>query len=407
MFKSISSRHIFILGLSLIAIGLTLSPALMSIGQFVLLLNWIIDPNFFSKLKSTFSNKYILAFLGIFIIHILGLIYTSNFQYALKDIRIKLPLLIIPLVVSSSEKLNEKELKIIFYTLIASVFSSSLYSTYLYFNIQNEATDTLRSISPIISHIRFSLITCIAFFICIYLFIKDYQNNQRTILSYIWILLAVWFFVFIGILGARAGYLSILIGGIYIAVYAVIKSKKYIYMWLTLAAFIILPVLMYQLSSSVERRVKEVFSEIDNYNRGGNPTGHSVTQRFVYWKIALELFKEKPLLGQGTGDIDDAFKNYYATHETPLAKEVQFRAHNQYFTIICTFGIVGFIFFLFGILFPYLGLKLNDEMLASVFMIILLLSMLTEDTLETQAGATFFAYFYSLFILNWKSTYKR
>ena len=31
------------------------------------------------------------------------------------------------------------------------------------------------------------------------------------------------------------------------------------------------------------------------------------------------------------------------------------------------------------------------------------LSMINEDTLETQAGATFFAYFYSLFLFAYKS----
>ena len=406
MLKFFTSRNIYVFGLTLIAVGLTLSPALMSIGQFVILLNWIIDPNLFGKIKSTFKNKYFISFLVIFAIHIVGLLYTTNFQYAFKDIRIKLPLLIIPLVVASSARLNEKELRVIFYSLIYSVLASSLYSTYLYLNIDNSNVDTLRSISPIISHIRFSLITCVAFYICIYLFIRDYNHNTIDFKSYLLLILAAWFFVFIGILGARAGYLSILIAGLYVAFNAVLKSKKYIYLWLALSAFIVLPIMMYKLSSSVERRVSEVFSEIDNYKKGGNPTGHSVTQRFVYWKIALELFKDKPLLGQGTGDIDDAYKNYYASHETPLSKEYQFRAHNQYFTIICTFGIIGFLFFIYGLAYPFLSRRLHTEMLASVFMIILLLSMLTEDTIETQAGATFFAYFYSLFILNWKQNDK-
>jgi hypothetical protein len=35
---------------------------------------------------------------------------------------------------------------------------------------------------------------------------------------------------------------------------------------------------------------------------------------------------------------------------------------------------------------------------AIIFFIIIVISMLWEDTLETQTGISFFAYFYSLFI---------
>lgn len=387
------------LGLILIAIGLSLSPALMSIGQGVLVLNWLSERQYQHKWKEIKSNTYLLAFLSIIGIHLLGLLYTSNFEYAFKDIKIKLPLLLIPLVIASSKKLEWKELKTIIYFLIFSVLASSLYSLSIYLQIDFSKVDTLRSISPIISHIRFSLIICMCFFLLSYLiYISDERIwHWRNI---VWTIIALWFLVFIGILGARAGYLALMVCIAASIIYQVIVARKWKYIIVFLIVILALPLLMYKYVPSVKQRINEVEYEVNHYEAGGNPSGHSITQRFEYWKIAKHIISENPIIGVGTGDIDDAFKNYYATHETPIRKEYQFRSHNQYLSIASTFGIIGLLIFLFALLYPYFRGIESYAFLPSVFIIITILSMLTEDTLETQAGSTYVAYFYSLLLFS-------
>lgn len=397
MLKSISRKQIYFAGLLLIAIGLTLSPAFMSIGQVIIVLNWLFDSDLKDRYSSTWKNKSLLAFLLIFIIHIFGLMYTENFQYAIKDLKIKLPLLLIPIVIAGSSALDKRELNFIYIALLSSVFISSIISLYLYITIDNSTTDNLRSISPIISHIRLSLIACVSFFISIY-FALEYRSKKISI-SIAMLLYALWMLYFISILGARAGYLSILVASIVVIFYKCIQYKKYSYIFLSVGFFILTIWFAYQFSKPVQKRVDEVFSEVQSHNKGANPSGKSISQRFVYWNIAQEIFKENKFIGTGTGDIDDAFKNYYESHETNLEKSYQHRAHNQYITMLCTFGLFGFVIFVIAILYPYLKNKLYFDMLATSFLIIFLISMLTEDTLETQAGATFVAFFYALFIL--------
>ncbi len=396
---ALSHRTFFLLGLLLIAIGLSLSPALMSIGQGVLVLNWLIEGEFKSKAQSITSNRYLLAFLSIIGIHLLGLLYTSNFEYALKDLKIKLPLLLIPIVLASTKKLEQKELKILCYTLLFSVLASSLYSFSIYLQIDHSRVDTLRNISPIISHIRFSLIICVCFFVLLYLIFTSDEGTWHW-KNILWMGMALWFFIFIGILGARAGYLALIVCIGATVLYQVIVAKKWMYIAVFFIAIIALPLAMYQFSPSVKQRINEVQYEVNHYKAGGNPSGHSITQRFEYWKIAKHIISQNPLLGVGTGDIDDAFKNYYAQNETPIKKEYQFRSHNQYLSIASTFGILGLLIFLVALLYPYfVGIE-SYAFLPSVFIIITMLSMLTEDTLETQAGATYVAYFYSLFLFS-------
>ncbi len=396
-------RNFYLLGLILVAIGISLSPALMSIGQAVLLLNWIAEAQFATKWQSIKNNYYLLSFLAIFAIHILGLLYTTNYEYAIKDIKIKLPLLIFPIILASIKPLTWTELKTILYCLIASVFASSLYSLSIYITIDNENVDTLRNISPIISHIRLSLIICVSFFAIVYLIYKS-DKKITSLVNIILMLVAAWFFVFIGILGARAGYLAILVCTAVLFMYQIVAAKKWNYVFILVIATVFLPLLMYKFVPSVSQRINEARNEVNHYKAGGNPSGHSITQRFEYWKIAKHIFVNNPFIGVGTGDIDDEFKLYYASHDTPMKKEFQFRAHNQYFTILSTFGMIGFVLFIAAFLVPYFKGIERYSFLPSMFIIITMLSMLTEDTLETQAGATFVSFFFSIFLL---SAFKR
>ncbi len=149
-------------------------------------------------------------------------------------------------------------------------------------------------------------------------------------------------------------------------------------------------------------RVKKIIWEFENYLRGGNPSGHSVAQRLEYWKAALGILKENLLFGVGTGDAMIAFKEHYERTSSPLSMQWRLRSHNQFLAIGVSLGITGMIVFLFSLFYPVVsGRKYMDYFYVSFF-IIVLLSFLTEDTLETQAGATFFAFFNSLLLFAYK-----
>lgn len=391
--KTTLHRKAYLLGLMTIAFGMPFSPVLMSIGQGIILFNWLIEGHLAEKLKCLFHNKAVLAIAGIVIIHLLGLLYTSNFEYALKDMRIKATILALLLVIPSTSPLSSKEFKLVLKTFLAGVFLASLISLYIYLGFYGPV-DNARQLSPIISNIRLSLMICLAIFICIHLYLANKKVNRLFIFG----ILAIWFFLFMGVLGARVGYVAFFIIAIFTGIYKAWVYKKW---WIAIIAAICIAastIFSYQLIPTVKRRVIEVVWEFDLYNSGQKISSGSLNQRVIYWGIAKELIKENPVLGVGTGDIADVYKKYYETHDTGLLKYFQHRAHNQYLTIIITFGIIGFIVFLWGIFAPPYFEKKYADFIYLVFFIIFLLSMITEDTLETQAGATFYAFFNVLFL---------
>ncbi len=151
--------------------------------------------------------------------------------------------------------------------------------------------------------------------------------------------------------------------------------------------------------SAIKNRIHKTIYEIDNYKKTGNANGFSIAMRLEYWKTAFKIINKNPILGVGTGDIKDAFQEQYAVDDSVLEDQYRKRSHNQYITIAATFGIVGFIVFILILFIPLFYLK-EFRSVYICFFTIALLSFITEDTLETQAGVTLFAFFNCILLLN-------
>jgi O-antigen ligase len=125
-------------------------------------------------------------------------------------------------------------------------------------------------------------------------------------------------------------------------------------------------------------------------------------QRFEYWKASAHIIKHNWLIGVGTGDLDDAFNRTYTQLDSKLHESFRMRSHNQFLAVFIAFGIFGLLWFIFTLLYPGLKSGKFTNYFYIVFFIIIIMSMLTEDTLETQAGATFFAFFNALLLFGHK-----
>ena len=159
---------------------------------------------------------------------------------------------------------------------------------------------------------------------------------------------------------------------------------------------------IYQNKYSLYPLLYKAIWEIDVYRKGNNPAGNSITQRIEFLKSAKGIISSNFYFGVGTGDVEDSFKNQYEIIKSKLPKKKRLRAHNQYVTFLLSFGIFGFILLFFALLYPVVKKKGFSNYLFLVFFIIVLLSFINEDTLETQIGITFFSYFYSLFLFGSK-----
>lgn len=505
--------YIYLSGLIIIAFFLPLSEYIPNAAIFLLLANWILEFNFKEKIKRIWLDKTVIVFLLIFFVHVLWLWNTSNFDYAFKDIRIKLSLLALPIIISSSEKLNIRQLHLILYSFIVGVLLSTVWGMLAaYQNLSQSNIFNIRNLSIFISHIRLSLMISFSILIIIYFWSKRIlpQNLFVRITAAI---ILIWFFAFLILLQGFTGITALVVAGWFVigvkAYYEKKKSKKIIYLvifllipilvivfiWLQIKEFYkptstnklleytsagnpyyhaeqsgmlengnlvyinicekelqwawsrrsklsldskdakgqeLLHTLIRYLSSKglnkdaegvfaltdadvyniengctnyrftgrakIQHRIYTIIWQIDYYLKGGNPSGHSITQRIEYLKYGIILSYHYFLTGIGTGDIDDAFKLLYIEKRSEIEPQFRHRTHNQFISFFVSFGVFGFILILLGIFYPIFYKIDNLSWPIISFLIIVFLSMLSDDTLETTTGALFFSYFYSLFM---------
>jgi hypothetical protein len=153
---------------------------------------------------------------------------------------------------------------------------------------------------------------------------------------------------------------------------------------------------------SAKALIYRIIWEFDRYRKGLNPSGHSLTQRIVYWKTGLELIKQNFWFGVGTGDLQMVFDKQYEDDNSVLEPDWRLRAHNQFLSFFIAFGVFGFLYCTFALFAPVVLEKKYHDLFFMIFFIIGVLSFLNEDTLETHVGATFFAFFYALLLFGLK-----
>ena len=144
-------------------------------------------------------------------------------------------------------------------------------------------------------------------------------------------------------------------------------------------------------------RLNTFFYELNIYQKGGDPNGHSLIQRIEHFKAASNIVRKFPWFGVGVGDVPAAFKMEYQAMNSHLIEANQHRSHNQFLTIWVGLGVLGFIAFVGLLIWPFFEVKHHDFFTLLV-LVSLLVSCLFQDVIETQAGVTIFALFYSLAI---------
>ena len=154
----------------------------MSIGTIGISINWLFDGRGnekYIRLKNLKWGPVILSF--TFILYVIWLIQSTNYNNALNVLLIKLPLLSLPIVVGTSSSFNKKELKILLITFFSGLVLSSLISLMIYLEIlpPKESTGDFRELSRTMHHIRYSLLIAISIVIALHLILYSNVKEKK------------------------------------------------------------------------------------------------------------------------------------------------------------------------------------------------------------------------------------
>ena len=183
-------RLIFLFSLLLFVTGIPFCRPLMSFGLILLSANWLAEGNFGWKWQQMRNNRILWVCLLLYAVPLAGLLYTRNLPYALTDLTIKLPLLLLPLFFATTRPLNKKELEILLKIYLFAVCCSALIG---WINLMNhpEITDK-REVAMHISYIRFELNLCFGFFVALYFLVMETGGRRRKPAMFCLLLAMLW-----------------------------------------------------------------------------------------------------------------------------------------------------------------------------------------------------------------------
>ncbi len=194
-------RYWYIFSLCVIIIALPYSKVGLSIGQFMIAGGWIVERfdyerwmtkmrewSFPQRILQFFPLSFGLLFLGIFggfrefgrrraailfssilLLHVLGLIFTTDFAYAFKDLRTKLPLFLLPLFLSTAKAFDRTAFYRFLALFLLAVVVRSGYNAWM---IATHTFTDIREVSQNISHIIFSLQLSISIYILLFFLLR-------------------------------------------------------------------------------------------------------------------------------------------------------------------------------------------------------------------------------------------
>jgi len=136
-------------------VGLVFSNLFISISLFIFVGLLILEGNYKIKYFALKQNKPALIFISFFLLFALGLLWTSNYNDGIHDLRIKLPLLLLPIILVCTESLSKNDLYIILGLFSIVIFAKTIESTWIIFD--NNIENSVKKISHNISHISYSL----------------------------------------------------------------------------------------------------------------------------------------------------------------------------------------------------------------------------------------------------------
>jgi hypothetical protein len=152
----------------------------------------------------------------------------------------------------------------------------------------------------------------------------------------------------------------------------------------------------YTTKLGIARRFDQILWAIEQYTWNENANNSSTIQRWVYLDVGLGIWKDNPVLGVGTGDVHKAYKEAYLADSRGLEQRFQGISHNQYLTVGIALGTVGLIVFFISIFYPLFLYR--KDFLYVVFITLMLVSFMTDNTLNRQAGVILFGFFNALLI---------
>lgn len=369
-------------------------------GIIIIGLSWIFSSSYKEKLRCFIKKPIIIAFVLLYLLHLLSIFYTEYSSEGWNDLRLKISLLLLPFFMSTVQFIyNEQRIFILkFFAVLMMLMAltdlihsfleylaSGNQDTFYYSNLPYVLTNKVHYVAWYYSF---------AIFISIYHLISSQSNRTLWFLGLLILLLSLI------LLSSRAFILAFIVVFILSFLKWFKTNKLSRLMWAKVSSIAVLFLLSLVFIPSINLRLIDTVAELQKIL--GYDTPKQTNPRVFIWRYGADLIVKNSIFGLGVGDAkeelnialescDAMFWN--GEHNVPIQNK-NYNFHNQFMQTWAEVGIFGFLILMFIMIYPFL-LK-NSHPLFLIFIGLTFIGCLTESMFERQAGVVLFAFTYPL-----------
>ena len=377
-----------------------------------------------NRFSSGIRNPFVIPFFIFFVLHLVGMIYTTDYGSGWFDLEKKIFLFALPLVLAVSVPMEKAAVTRLFNVFTISCTIATAICLYYAFRNASHSDATLQfssltsfafysspitnlwtfftygrlasaiTINP--SYLAMYLVFCLLWLAFQHLnFFGSYSRIKRISLLLLWFYLSF----FIICLSSRIMIIALLALNAFTS-FEVLKTNS-IRKKLLLSTFVFLLLCGLIYLNPVSRyRTEEVAMTSTNFAMENFQT-ESVSIRASLWWLGLKAFLQtNPIWGEGTGDVIAVIKKVGQENHISNVLDT-YNPHNQFLYTLIGLGGVGFISLLSCLFLPAFFISGSGTYLYLGFIAIFFLLCLTESALEFQKGIAFFSIFNSLLVFQY------
>ncbi|MDZ4808554.1 MAG: hypothetical protein SGI96_09815 [Bacteroidota bacterium] len=397
------SPIIFIL-IAVMMAALFFSRAVLSVSMIV----FVVVSFFHADIKKHFSNFFSSPLLWgmslLFFLPLLSGLWTEDKKEWADIIRIKLPLLVLPLAFagppdSYRDQLSKKQWEWVGCIFIALVTAGTCWSMFHYLSDAAAINESYLRAKSIVTplendHVRFSWLVCVCVLLAGWLCLIKRQENK--LVSYTLAIVTIWLIVFLHILAIRTGLFSFYIIAAGIAVYLIAKKLQWKYGLCLLLLLLALPLIAYKILPTFQNRVQYFLHDKGYFEKAHYLPGATDAVRVISLRAGWNVTNQQPVNGVGFGDVLTKTKQWYGENYPQMIEADKIYPSSEWLMYGAGCGWPGLLLFTIIMCIPFV-IKTTNRLLWWLLNATAAFSFLFDISLEVQFGV----FIYSFIILWW------
>ena len=359
----------------------------------LLTINWITEGNFPEKFNILKNNKIAWLFIGFYLLHIIGMIWTENASAGWFDLQVKLSFCVLPLVFSTSIKTTNVQTQNILWSFVYGCICEGIVCLLIaginFFKTgENHFTYTQLSFNFHPSYLAMYFVFALA------IVFSSVQTKLPITKILQQLLIMAFLATFVLLLSSKIGTISMFLLITFFVISFIIRNKKWLLGLSTGILLFILSFFIFKYLPTTKDRIYNAFYWTQHIGEIDKEHTESDAARILIWKADLQVIKSNYLCGAGNGDVKDELIKKYDELGYKEILEKKLNAHNQFFQTTIAVGVLGggmlLMTFVSGL---WHSIRKRKNILIT-FLIISFLNFLVESMIETQAGVICFVFFY-------------